>query len=296
MSSFKEIQAVIDEAIEVFDSRVPGVQNAALQEIMGILKEMEVRNGKIINSVKNLKYVGTIKNKLRALTLSNDYKSAVRGFLGAFDIVAEMQDNYFRKYVSKFKIPKQIQVIKSYSIDQTIFDLMGQGLVSEVVDPVHKLLQGNIAAGGSYLHMQKQVEDYLINNDSGSGRMLQYTRQICTDAIHQYNAQYHGTLAQEFGFKWGRYVGSDIETTREFCDHMTDKDYFHVSELPDILKGKISDHQCRLSKTTGLPLGMIPGTDVDNFKIRRGGYNCRHGVYMIPDSAVPASVKAQLKS
>lgn len=295
MSNFKDITAVIEEAIASFDKVLPGVQNKALEEIINLTKDLETRNGKIINSAKNLRKIGEIKNKLQKLTLSDAYKKAVREFIGTFEVIAGMQDNYFRKYVPKFKPEKKMLIIKQYAIDQTIFDLMGQGMSSQVVEPVMNVLRDNITTGGSYAKFQQQLADYLVNNTSGDGKLTKYTKQITTDAINQYNAQYHETIAGDLGFEWGRYVGSDIETTREFCDQMTDRDYFHISELPELLKGHIDGHQCKLSKKTGLPLGMIPGTNADNFKVRRGGYNCGHGVYMIPESAVPANIRAKIK-
>ncbi|WP_346236751.1 hypothetical protein ABDK00_014050 [Niabella insulamsoli] len=295
MSDFKDILKIMDEAIEAFENAVPGVQEKSLEEIINLTKELETRNGKIINSVKNLRLIGQIKTKLKRATLSQEYKKAVKSFVASFEAISALQISYFKRYVPKFEPERKLGVIREYAIDQTIYDLMGQGMDSQVVEPVTSILRDNITSGGSYAKFQQQLADYLIDNASGEGRLMRYTKQITTDAIHQYSAQYHEAIAQDLGFKWGRYVGSDIETTREFCDLMTDRDYFHVSELSEILKGHIDGRKCKLSKTTGLPVGMIPGTNTDNFKIRRGGYNCRHGVYMIPESAVPENIKSRLK-
>ena len=43
-------------------------------------------------------------------------------------------------------------------------------------------------------------------------------------------------MTEDSGAEWFRYVGSILKLTREFCDLMTDKGLFHVSEIPELLK------------------------------------------------------------
>jgi hypothetical protein len=73
----------------------------------------------------------------------------------------------------------------------------------------------------------EQLRNHLITNDTGEGSLERYSKTITTDAINQYSAQYHDALAQDLNFNWGRYVGSNIETTREFCDRLTAKEWVH---------------------------------------------------------------------
>jgi hypothetical protein len=137
------------------------------------------------------------------------------------------------------------------------------------------------------------VRNHILTNDTGEGSLMRYTKQITTDAINQYSAQYHTLIAQDLQFNWGRYVGSNITTSREFCILLTKKQWVHKSELPLIIIGHIDGHDCKLSRTTGLPLGMIQDTNISNFQVLRGGYNCGHQFFWVPDSAVPESVKAR---
>jgi hypothetical protein len=161
---------------------------------------------------------------------------------------------------------------------------------NNILDPIKSILNQNITTGGSYADFNEQLRDWIIGNDKAEGNILKYTKQITTDALHQYNAQYHEIIAQDLQFNWGQYVGSLITTSREFCVYLTKKRWVHKSELPVIIEGNIDGHNCKLSKVTGLPYGMIPGTNSDNFKVRRGGYSCRHSFFWVPDSSVPAQV------
>jgi hypothetical protein len=91
------------------------------------------------------------------------------------------------------------------------------------------------------------------------------------------------------------YVGSNLETTRDFCDHLTEKKYIHESELPDIVAGKIDGYQCPLNPKTKLWAGAIAGTTVDNFIVYRGGWNCGHQLMPVNEAAVPENIRNKFK-
>ncbi len=106
-------------------------------------------------------------------------------------------------------------------------------------------------------------------------------------AISQYAGENNKLMTDDLGLEWFEYVGSNIETTREFCEHLTEKRYIHKSEIKTILKGKIDGHQCEIYEKTGLPKGMIEGTNEQNFQVNCGGWNCRHQLVPVAKEAVP---------
>lgn len=295
MAVDKTVKAILDQidsAINRFQKNIPGIQQGLFDTLLEQMKDLSVQGGKVLNSVQNLKLVMAIKNKLERLIVSEGYKEDVKDFIKAFDALDNLHTQYFAAFNQKFKPSKTLPLIKNAAVDKTLNDLLGQGLQSNVVDKIHDVLLQNITVGGSYASLTEQLRNSILTNETGEGVLERYSKTITTDAINQYSAQYHDTLAQDLNFNWGRYVGSNIKTTREFCDRLTAKEWVHRSELPDILKGHIDGHKCKLNKK-GLPLGMIPGTTVDNFKIRRGGYNCGHQFFWVPDSAVPENIKAK---
>ncbi|MBR1480836.1 MAG: hypothetical protein IJ609_02780 [Paludibacteraceae bacterium] len=104
-------------------------------------------------------------------------------------------------------------------------------------------------------------------------------------------------MTDDLGTQWFMYTGSNKETTREFCEHLTAKKYIHRSEIPTILTGKIEYngevHQCAIYPKTNLPYGMIEGTTPENFQCNCGGWNCRHQLVPVADAVVPASLRAK---
>lgn len=298
MAADKQIKQIIDtmeSAIEAFQKGIPAIQKKAFSSILDELKDLETNSGRLLNSVQNLKKIGQLRNKLEKLIIGEGYTESVKKFIEAFDIVEGLQANYFAAFNQKFKPSKTLPIIKQLSVDRTINGLLGQGLQAAIVDRVGDILIQSTTSGGSYASLTEQLREHLTKTDT-DGSLERHTRTITTDALNQYAAQYQETVAQDLNLNWGRYIGSNLATTREFCELLTKKEWVHRSELATIVKGNIDGHACKLSKSTGLPLGMVPGTDASNFKIRRGGYNCGHQFFWTPDSAVPAEVKASVKS
>ena len=292
--SIKDILKTIDDAINNFQNNVPAVQKKMLTELLPLIKELEVSRGSILNNVNNLKLLGKIQNKLDELLINKSYKSDVQAFIDSYTQISKLNIEYFSQFNKKYKPAKTLPIIKELAIQQTINDLMGDGFKSGVTGQVRNILQQNITTGGSYAQFQEQLSDFVLGTKEREGVLQRYTKQITTDAINQYNAQYHDAIAQDLQFNWGRYVGSNLLTSREFCQKLTKKEWIHKSELDSIIKGFIDGDELKLSKSTKLPLGMIPGTNSGNFKVRRGGYNCGHQFFWVPDSAVPDEVKSRL--
>lgn len=116
---------------------------------------------------------------------------------------------------------------------------------------------------------------------------------VCGEPI--FTGQNNKLLTDDLDTEWFMYTGSNIETTREFCQHLSEKKYIHRSEIPTILTGKIDDHQCAIYDKTGLPYGMIEGTTPENFQVNCGGWNCRHQLVPVADAVVPADVRRRFE-
>jgi hypothetical protein len=299
MAADKTIKALIkhmEDSVDSFQKGVPEIQKGVLDSLIDQLKDLETQGGKILNSVKNLKLINGLKNKMERLIISEGYKDNVKQYIEAFGVVESLQQQYFADFNYKFKPTKTLPIIKEMAVDKTLNDLLGQGLQSNVIDRLHAILNDNVTTGGSYASLNEQLRSTIVGGEENEGILQRYSKTITVDSINQYSAQYHEALAQDLKFNWGRYIGSNLTTTREFCILLEKKEWAHRTELPAIIRGEIDGHQCKLSKSTKLPLGMIPGTNVDNFKIRRGGYNCGHQWFWTPDSAVPENIKMRFIS
>lgn len=295
--TYEAIISRIEKAISQFNRRIPFVQRTIYKEIQAEIKRLDLKSGRIKPTVSNLRIVTSIKNKMLRLILTPEYRKDVKDFVAAFREITVMQNEYWRQTEASFTPKTLLKEIRNQAIGDVVKNLTSQGIAVNVADQVSAILRNNITTGGSYAKLNSQLREKILNTTTDGG-LLKYTKQITTDAINQYNAQYTQAVSNDLGFEWFAYQGSDIITTRPFCDAMTDLRYFHVSEIPRLLRAEdlyyIKDGKktkVPIYEKTKLPHGMIPGTNPSNFQINRGGYNCGHQIRPVSESRVPQEIK-----
>lgn len=300
MPQFSDILTRIDEAIAKFNKVIPKIQKDVFADLQEELKRLDTVNGKIKPTIANLRIIVSIKNKMLRLILTPEYKQEVKDFIKAFNDVTKLQNQYWQSVEKTFKPRALLKEIRTQAIDDTVKSLTASGIGSTIQEQIADILRTNITTGGSYAALNDQLRESLVNTKT-DGLLLKYTKQITTDSINQYSAQYTQVVSNDLGFEWFAYQGTDIKTTRPFCDAMTDFRYFHVTEIPDLLKAKdlyyIKDGKktkVPIYEKTGLPHGMIPGTNPANFQINRGGYNCGHQIRPVSAALVPADIKEKV--
>lgn len=290
----KQLFDTIDKAIGNFNSAIPERQRQLLAEIEVLLKGLELNGNNIKQSVNNLRLIAAIKTKLEQAVNSPAYLRDVSDYLKSFDTITRLQNEYFGTLKRDFSPSPLLGEIRKQSLDSAFESLTANGINKAITTRVQDLLRQNITAGSSYTKTMQQVRDYLTDNSTGQGAMARYTKQITTDALNQYSAQYTNAVTNDLGLDWFQYTGALIDTSRTLCEALIAKKWVHKSELPDIVKGNFPEFKERhgkLNDKTGLPEGMIAGTNAQNFHIYRGGYQCGHQLLPADESGVPVSVR-----
>lgn len=293
--TYNDIIKELNRSVKRFTRGIPAAQRAMFDEIEQQLRKLDLDGDRVKSTVKNLSIVNSIKNKLTRIILSDSYRVDVKEYLKAFNEITKLQNDYWKSVESTFKPQPLLKAIRNQAITDTAQSLTEQGITANVSERVISVLRTNITTGGSYRDLISELRTGLLNTGT-PGYLDRYARQIVTDAIHQYSAQYNQIVSSDLGYEWYVYDNTDIKTTRCFCDAMTDQPYFHVSEIPRLLKAgdlycKNGKQKVSLYDKTGLPHGMIPGTNAENFLIRRGGYNCRHQCRPMNERFIPLSVR-----
>lgn len=285
---------VLESSVNDFIKAVPGIEDKIFAEVVGLIKDLEVSNGRIKNNIANIRTIGKIKTQLRKIILSKEYLKNVSKYIKQFDNVSTLQNKYFNSLQAEFSAGKVYEEIKLQSIDSALESLTESGITENVIKPIQDILRQNITGGGTITKFVGQMREFITNTDAGDGRLLKYSKQIVTDSINQYNRQYGQIVSDDLGWNWFEYSGSLIKTSREFCVHMVKKRYVHRSEFTTVLKGDIDGKKIAVYDKTGLPYGLIAGTDQYNFPVYAGGYQCGHLVRPVPDVVVPIGLRTAL--
>lgn len=305
-NNFNDIIKLIDKSIANFNKNIPGIQGTILDDVVLQIKRLDLdAKGDIKTTVANIKIINSIKQKLNKLIMTDDYISSVKDFVKVFNEIAVLQNEYWASVEKEFKPKPLLREIRTQAIDDTANNLTENGIGVNVKDKIVNILRTNITSGGSYKQLESQLRESLTDTKQSEGILSRYTRQVTTDAINQYSAQYTKAVSDSLSFEWFAYQGSDIVTTRPFCDAMTDRRYFHITEVPSLLKA--TDLYYVNKKTgkkelvpiyskTGLPAGMYPNENADNFFILRGGYNCGHQIRPVSEDQVPLDIVERVKA
>lgn len=271
------------------------------QELVVELKRLDLNGDKVKTTVANLKIIQSIKNKLTRLILTDDYLEDVKGFVKSFNTVTKLQNEYWKGVESKFKPSPLLREIRKQAIADTVTQLTESGIGANIGDAITDILRTNITSGGSYKALNAQLLESLTDTEKSDGLLTRYSKQITVDSINQYSAQYTAQVASGLNMEWHAYQGTEIKTSREFCQAMVEnRRYFHISEIPALLRvdglefvdnkdGKTK--KVRINPRTNLPYGFIDGTNAENFFIRRGGYQCGHQIRPVPERNVPIEVR-----
>lgn len=301
---FNDILKAIQGAIDDFNSSIPASQKTMLNSVENSLRGLDLTsNGDIKISVANLKVIAQVKTKLQNLVVSDDYLQKVTDFVNTYSTISDLQNQYFTALESTFKPNALLKQLRIQSIADTVDGLTEAGIGATISQDISSILQTNITTGGSYKDLTDQLRVALTDQEGNPGLLSRYAGQITTDAINQYSANYMQTISSDLGFEWFAYTGADITTSRPFCLAMTEFNYFHVSEIPRLLAAKDLYYPDKktgqmelvpIYTKTGLPQGMIEGTNPDNFQIRRGGYNCGHQIRPVFAAQVPPADRARV--
>jgi hypothetical protein len=283
----------ITEAVESFNASVPGIEQSIMDDLTELLGKLDIRNRYIQASAKNIRLIGAIKNRINRIVLSDEYKKNVKQFSSRFREIERMQNEFFRKTLDDYSAPKVLLAIREDSVTATVEALTD--IERAVTKPIQDILRVNITSGARFSDMMNTLRQHIMGNEDTAGVLGRYVKQITTDKLNQYARQNIATITNDLGLQWFRYAGGLIDGSRDFCRAMHEKKYFHISEIPNLIKGDFDEYDGEINDKTGLPQGMIAGTNEDNFLINLGGYMCQHQAIPVPDTEVPAKVRAALR-
>ena len=307
MAQYNDVISQIDGASASFDSVVTKTEKKIFDSAVALIQKLDVdkTTGQIKQTTANLKLLSDIKARLAQIaTKDKAYLQGVKDLAKMFDVIYKQQaafysTNFAQKTLND-KAKAKYEAMKRVAVETTIDGLTGAGLQSNVLDPLSKTLLRAVTSGAKYSDLIDELRKQLTSLDADNqSDLAKYAKTYATTALTQYAGQNNRLFTDDLGAVWFRYVGSEIETTREFCHHLTAKEYIHISEFPDILKGRIEYdgevHQCKMNPKTGLPYGLIDGTTTDNFQVNVGGWNCRHQLVPIAKEAVPKDIRAKFE-
>lgn len=268
----KEGEAIFNKAESDFEKKVRASEQLIFDEILTLVQELNIQAGRIKNDADAQRLLLSLESKIRKAFEKSGYNQAVYDLLPNLDEIASNKISLHDALNGKRITKDQIKPMTRLAIQSAIDMLIGAGISKDFIYPLRQEIYRQSLVGGTIKQAEAGIRKYILNNKGGDSTLLRYTGQVATDGLNQYAGTIESKIKDEFGFNAIRYVGSIIKDSRCQCRFWVEKGKISNADLKGQIAialdgGKLGDCYCS---------GMIPGTNVDNFTIYRGGYRCRH--------------------
>lgn len=289
-AALKSLTNLLDKSEDAFTDSVPALQRKIFNRVRTLMRELDVRKGKIRATGANLRKINRIKRDIREIILSDRYLRDVNKFTRSFEKATALQTAFFRTLKSDFTQPKFINTLQDVSIKNTVEALTESGIQANIVDKAADIIRANIAESNTFSNLSDQMRNFLTKTEETVGALQRHTSQITTDALNTYAREYSQVVSESLDSEWFLYVGSLVEDSRDFCKALVKKKWIHRSEFSDITKGRIDIDNDGDNETVSLQ-GVKKQTNASNFLTLAGGFNCNHIVAPINEEFVPEKIK-----
>jgi hypothetical protein len=161
----------------------------------------------------DLEWAVNAKRDIRTI-VQQEYLVEVDRLIREYDLAVESNAEMLNFYGNFGRIdPEVVKQLKTMSFQG--FNNIG----NEYLEVISKQLYEATLVGTSF------AESVAIVRASVGGRLARYSNQMVHDSVMQFNRGINVKLAKEAGIEKWKYVGSLVETSREFCKKHKDKVY-----------------------------------------------------------------------
>lgn len=274
--------SILDTAPDVFSDSAKAIQKRLLTETLKILKKFDTNGGSIDpKSISNTKLLLLLNKRLKVALKAMPWKSVTSKFLKSFD---DVETNSLRllKGVNALS-SKEVRGLKLGADKLLAIEELSDSLLrpstrfTNVGKPIRKILFRHVTTGINIADAEREIRQFIIKDKGKLGFLEKHVRQLTQDSLSQYDGTIQQKAVKEFGLDGFRYIHPLITTSRDFCVHMVSgtgfaaglsvNGIYRTKDLPTIIRNG-----------ERLKNGWIEGTNVSNFFVNRGGYNCRHAV------------------
>jgi hypothetical protein len=263
-------------------SSVARIQRGILGPILDQLDTLERdASGAIIRSAANLTRAAEITQSLKAVLTGKEYLQALAAFAGEFDASKRTNDAIFRKAFPEFQVSEMADLTLTTSKAAAVDLLAGATATTNFLLPLRGAIEQAVTSGADWRTTLREMTK-LINGDADiHGKLEQHVKQVAWDALAVADRSYSAAVSDDLGVEWFLYAGTEIATTRPFCQERVGKYYTRamVESWADLeWAGKMNEN-----------------TNSATIFQNLGGWNCRHVLVPVSAASVPEWLRAKVE-
>jgi hypothetical protein len=229
----------------------------------------------------NIRIVAEIVNKLKTGLAATEFANAMRLFLDKFDQSLEINTALARALRPAYTLSQAQRSLMNQAKATAIDLLTNEGYKSRIDQTFRIPLNAAIQSGANLRETQRAMRKIIQGDKDNDGRILANVKTYAGTTFATAERALTNSIFKDLNWKWFRYVGGEIDTTRDFCEERNGK-YFHRNSIAEW-----ADEDWN---------GQIEGTNSENIFVFLGGWNCRHSLIPVTIRRVPESIVADAKA
>lgn len=251
-------------------------------DLLPFISELSV-NGSLEFNANEL---SKLEDEVRKILLKNGYKKATEIYLKGFDFVTSENIKWYEQQ----KLSIENYIIKNNSYNELIKinqdNLLGRGFENRIIKGISELIKLDAIKGISFKEASENLKQITLEKPI----LENHFNTIARDSLNQFNGIINKDVKEKYNLKYMTFIGSLVNDSRPFCIKCKSKKYWSESELITLLNeycpnGNPSTAKIDIKKevngetkivSINKGAGMIENTNINNFSIFRGGYNCGH--------------------
>ena len=270
------IEQIVLDADSKYAAAIGKIQRQLYDEIVLILKDLELEDGYIKQSAANRKILNEADNKINEVFSAPKYTTAVSNFVAVVPKLDVKNVGYFQSIDDKFKPNKLfLRDLQKKTIATIEEYVLRDGLQSQVIKPLSQILNQNINSGGRFSGFLQQVRNFVVGGEV-EGRAMSYTRTYLRDSLFTYTRTFQQSVTNDLGLEYYVYSGGLIDSSRPFCIDRAGK-FFHQKDIELWAADSWA--------------GKKQGTTESSIFLFCGGWNCGHQLIPVLENIVPKEVR-----
>lgn len=273
---FNKPERINDKALEILQKRFDKVEPKFVKQVVDWIGKFRTTSGNLVRSKENLARLGSFKTALNRFLEKAGYNVMVSGFLENFDEIGA-NTQLVQQELNGLQITKSfLNPFKRYAVNNVIAAMQGQGLNTNLINPLKNELLIAVNQGSSLTDVVTSIAGQLTTSEARQGVLKRISLQASRDALLQYDGIVNEAVRKSYKLDALLYVGSLVKDSRLQCERWVQEDK----------NGKVGlilfeDLQNEIDWANNNGTGMIPETTPENFCQNRGGFNCRHIAYPV---------------
>lgn len=269
-------ERINDKALEILQKRFDKVEPKFVRQVVDWVEKFRTTSGNLVRSKENLARLGSFKTAINRFLEKAGYNVMVLGFLENFDEIGA-NTQLVQQELNGIAITKSfLNPFKRYAVNNVIAAMEGQGLNTDLINPLKNELLIAVNQGSSLTDVVASIAGQLTTTEARQGVLKRITLQASRDALLQYDGIVNEAVRKSYKMDALLYVGSIVKDSRAQCERWVKEDK----------NGKVGlilfeDLQNEINWAEDNGTGMIPNTTPENFCQNRGGFNCRHIAYPV---------------